>query len=187
VTFATWHEPVRLLDESTGPATDQQRGLASTIGLVLTETEPRGVAAVMLEEHLRPLIRGGGDSEPATDRQRDYLVELGSREADDARLTKRVASAWIGHHLAVRNAGYLRQLAPVRGDAVIKRSLWRNPEDRRLHETLDYAVVSSIGANGLVYFRGGNGTCGWPSLLTRAPVRSRAEDFPQVRELNDGA
>lgn len=184
MTFATWHEPVRLLGESTRPATDQQRELASTIGLALTGSEPRGVAAVMLEEHLQPLIWGRGP-ESATDRQRSFLVELGSRKADDARLTKRVASAWIEHYLAVRNAECLRNLALVRGDAVIKRTLWRHPGDGRLHETLDYAVVSSIGANGMVYFRGGNGKCGWPSSLTRAPGRTRREDFPQFRELTD--
>lgn len=99
MTFPTWHEPVRLLEESTGPATDQQRELASTVGLALVGTWPRGVVAVLLEEYLQPLI-WGGESERATDRQRAFLVELGSRVADDAGLTKRTASAWIQHHLA---------------------------------------------------------------------------------------
>jgi hypothetical protein len=74
MTFPTWHEPVRLLGESTRRETDQQRELASTVGLVLAGTEPRGVAAVLLEEHLQPLI-WGGESERATDRLfRDALV-----------------------------------------------------------------------------------------------------------------
>jgi hypothetical protein len=184
VTFATWHEPVRLLDESARGATDQQRKLASTIGLELVGTEPRRVAAVMLEEHLRPLM-WGEQSEPATDRQRAFLVELGSHEADDALLARPVASAWIGHYLAVRTAGCLRHLALVRGDAVIKRTLWKHPVDGRLCETLDYAVVSSIGADGVVHFRGGNGKRGWPSSLTRAAVQTSREDFPQFRELSD--
>src|SRR5690348_13751331 len=140
----------------------------------------------MLEEHMQPLI-WGREPEVATDRQRAFLIELGSRKADDARLTKRVASAWIGHCLAVRTARCLRHLTLVRGDAVIKRTLWRNPEDGRPHETLDYAVVSSIGANGMVYFRGGNGKCAWPSSLTRTPAQSSPEDFPQFRELDNGA
>jgi hypothetical protein len=177
-------QPVRLLNERTGPATARQRELAGTIGLALTGTEPMGVAAVMLEEHLQPLI-WGTESEPATDRQRAFLVELGSREADGAGLTKRAASAWIEHYLAVRTIECLRHLALGRGDAIIKRTLWRHPEDRRMHETLDYAVVSSIGADGLVYFRGGNGKCGWPSSLTRVPAGSHREDFPQFRELPD--
>jgi hypothetical protein len=184
VTFATWYEPVRLLDERTGPATDQQRELASTIGFPLTGMEPMGVTAVMLEEHLEPLI-WGRVPEPATDRQRVFLAELGSDEADNALLTKQVASAWIGHWLAVRTATCLRHLVLVRGDAVIKRTLWRNPQDGRLHEALDYVMVSSIGADGLVYFRGGNGQCGWPSSLMRPPMGSHQEDFPQLRELSD--
>ncbi len=184
MTFPTWHEPVRLLEESTRPATNQQRELASTVGLALAGTEPRGVAAVLLEEHLQPLI-WGRESERATDRQRAFLVELGSHVADDAGLTKRTASAWIEHHLALRSIDCLRRLALVRDDAVIKRTRWRHPESGRLCETLDYAVVSSIGADGMVYFRGGNGKCGWPSSLTRAPTRTRHDDYPMFREFPD--
>jgi hypothetical protein len=154
VTFATWHEPVRLIDERTGPATDQQRELASAIGLALTGAEPLAVTAAMLEEHLQPVILGRVP-EPATDRQRAFLIELGSDEADNARLTKRVASAWIEHYLAVRAGNCLRQLMLVRDDAVIKRRVSRNPVDGHLYETLDYAVVSSISEDGMVYFRGG--------------------------------
>jgi hypothetical protein len=43
----------------------------------------------------------------------------------------------------------LRNLVLIRGDAVINRTLWRNPEDGGPHETLEYAVVSSMGADGL--------------------------------------
>lgn len=186
MTFPTWHEPLRLLEQNTGPATDQQRELADTVGLALAGTEPRGVAAILLEEHLQPLIRGG-ESERATDRQRAFLVELGSRVADDAGLTKRTASAWIQHHLALRSIESLRRLALVRDDTVIKRTRWRHPETERLCETLDYAVVSSIGADGMVYFRGGNGRCGWPSSLTRAPARIRRDDYPKFRELSDNS
>jgi hypothetical protein len=144
-----------------------------------------GVAAVMLEEHLQPLI-WGRNPEHATDRQRAFLVELGSHEADNADLSKQVASAWIDHCLAVRTALCLKRLLLVSGDAVVKRSLWRNPEDGTPHEMLAYAVVSSIGANGLVYFRGGNGQCGWPSSLMRPPAGSHQENFPQTRKLEEG-
>jgi hypothetical protein len=186
MTFPTWHEPVRLLEENTGPATNQQRDLARTVGLTLVGTEPRGVAAVLLEEHLQPLIRGR-QSERATERQRAFLVELGSRVADDADLTKRAASAWIEHHLALRSIEYLKRLALARDDVVIKRTRWRHSETGRLCETLDYAIVSSIGANGMVYFRGGNGKCGWPSSLARAATRIRRDDYPKFRELPDHA
>ena len=182
MTFPSWHEPVRLLEESMGPATNQQRELASTIGLALVGTEPKGVAAVLLEEHLQPLI-WGTEPEHATDRQRAFLVELGSRVADNAGLTKRTASVWIEHHLALRSIECLKRLALVRDDAVIKRTYWRHPATGQLCETLDYAVVSSIGADGMVYFRGGNGKCGRPSSLTRAPTHTLRDDYPMFREL----
>jgi hypothetical protein len=58
MTFPTWHEPVRLLEKSTGPATDQQREIASTVALALVGAEPQGVTAVLLEEYLQ---RSSGD------------------------------------------------------------------------------------------------------------------------------
>lgn len=184
VTFPAWREPVRLLEQSTGPATTQQRDLAKTVGLTLMGTEPWGVAAVLLEEHLQPLI-WGREWESATDRQRTFLAKLGSQVANDAGLTKRTASAWIEYHLALRSIESLKRLALARDDPVIKRTRWRHPETKRLCETLDYAIVSSIGANGMVYFRGGNGKCGWPSSLARAATRIRPDDYPKFCEISD--
>lgn len=145
----------------------------------------RGVLPPSCSRNICNRSSGGGESERATDRQRAFLVELGSHVADDAGLTKRTASAWIQHHLALRSIESLRRLTLVRDDAVIKRTCWRHPETERPCETLDYAVVSSIGADGMVYFRGGNGRCGWPSSLTRAPARTRRDDYPKFRGLSD--
>jgi hypothetical protein len=180
-----WREPVRLLEAETGdPATGQQRALAAMTGLALAGSEPRGVVAVMLEEHLRPTI-WGVQPERATDRQRNLLSSFGVADAADALLSRRVASAWISHHFAVRTLEHLRRLVLERGDAVIKRSRSRSAADGKLYEHVEYGVVSSIGANGRVYFRGGGGRSAWPSSLERAPATSRPEDYPQFREATD--
>ena len=57
-TYEDWREPVRQLELDSGPATEAQRALAEHVDLALGGSEPQGVAAVMLEQHLRPAIWG---------------------------------------------------------------------------------------------------------------------------------
>lgn len=180
--YADWREPVRRLELGTGAATEAQRSLAAKVGLELVGDEPHGVTGVMLEEHLRPMI-WGASSDPVTDRQRHFLTGLGEARATDPGLTKPVASAWIAHRLAVRNRERLRALRLARGDAVIKRTVWRHPETGLPHESMDYCVVSSIGVSGLVYFRGGNGKCGWPSVLSLATADDLPVEYPRFNPL----
>jgi len=79
------------MSEAVGPATADQRQLASRVDLALGD-EPRAVAAAMLEDYLAPAIRGATPL-AATDRQRDFLRELGPPQADQQLLTRNVASA----------------------------------------------------------------------------------------------
>lgn len=178
MTYPNWCEPVRLLELRTGPSTPRQRELAEQFGLAWGGTEPHDVVGLMLEEHVR-LVIWGTQPKPATARQRAFLVKLGATRAADPSLTKAVASAWIEHHLALRTIERLRTLGLTRGDAVIKRTIWRHPETGLPHESRDYFIVSTIGAGGLVYFKGGNGRCGWPSSLERATEADSPSDFPQ--------
>lgn len=174
VTFVDWTEPVRLLETELLPATEDQLALASFVGLHLSDDLPRGVAAVILEDALRPRISGtSAESAPAdlqpTDRQMEFLRGTAHGELwTRAVLSRRSASAWIGHFLAERTAHRLRETQLIQGDRVTKTSSWVDEATGELHEWSQEYEVSSIGANGLVYFRGGNGQCGWPSSLTRA-------------------
>jgi hypothetical protein len=86
-------------------------------------------------------------------------------------LSKSLASAWINHYLAVRNADRLQELRLARGDRVVHQRTWVDHSTGELNNWSDRHVVSSIGARGLVYFKGGNGKCGWPTNL------SRCDDF----------
>jgi len=125
----------------------------------------------MLEDHLRPRIWADATREaaPATEKQLNFLEAL----AHDgpwrrSSLSKGVASAWIGHHLTARNAERLRELRLRAGDQVINARTWVDHDTGELHTLLDHFVVSSIGSAGLVYFKGGNGKCAWPSRLSHA-------------------
>lgn len=77
--------------------------------------------------------------------------------------TRTEISAWIDHHLARGTAHVLEQLKLRNGDTVAVRWSYATDEPTRAWE----AQVSSIGANGLVYFKGGNGQCAWPRSITK--------------------
>lgn len=155
--YHDWHEPVRLLVESNGPATQEQHGLARLLSLPLGATEPRKIASARLEDRVEPAIHGRIVSE-ATERQIAFLQEVSPADANHAVMSKRVASAWIDYYLAQRTVAALKRLQPRRGDQLVM--LNEDPlENRRCY------TVSSVGANGRIYFMGGGGAGAWPSRL----------------------
>lgn len=170
MTFPDWNEPVRLLEEQSGPVAQEQLELAAQVGLPLAGDLPRGVAAAMLEEHLRSRIWGAPRREgaPATEKQLEFLEVIAhDRLFERMPLSKRLASAWINHYLDVRNAKKLRELRLTTGDHVVHQRTTVDPGTGERHSWDDRHVVSSIGASGLVYFKGGNGRCAWPTSLSR--------------------
>ena len=78
-----------------------------------------------------------------------------------------VASAWIDHYLSLQTAQALEALQPRTGDEVHHRHDYIDPATGEEVDLGGTVTVSSIGSNGLVYFRGGNGQCGWPTNLLR--------------------
>lgn len=172
VSFPDWREPVRLLEGRTGPTTARQLQLPAQVGISLDSGLPRGVAAALLNEHLHPRISGEPvqPADPATTKQLEFLGMIGhDRAYERTPLTKTLASAWIEQYLARLTAARLRSLMLSSGDRVVHRTTLIDPDTGEVHEWSDCYVVSSIGASGLVYFKGGNGKCGWPTNLSRAP------------------
>ena len=95
-----------------------------------------------------------------------FLEELG-HPREVAGLSRSVASAWIEHYLSVRAARALEELRLRAGDVVDHEHRHVDPTTGEMHVWFQRQTVSSIGRNGLVYFRGGNAQCGWPSQLHR--------------------
>lgn len=124
----------------------------------------------MLEDHLLPRIWADPARQalPATQKQLAFLERIADQQSwKRSPLSKRVASAWIDHFLTKRNVQRLRELKLRSGDRVTKSETWANPLTGETQiRTADH-VVSSIGASGLVYFKGGNGQCAWPSTVSR--------------------
>lgn len=166
VTYADWREPVRRLRATTGPATEELLRVAVALGCP-HEAEPHGVLCAIVEDWLRPVLYG--ESSPlATERQLAYLASLGDTNVEPG-MHRPVASAWIDHYLALGSAQALECLELVSGDQVHLKNDYIDPGTGEITDLGGTFTVSSIGSNGLVYFRGGNGKCAWPTKLL--PIR----------------
>jgi hypothetical protein len=174
--YPDWVEPVRLLTAWVGSATAEQVGLAEKLGLPVAGNAPRGVMVALLEDRLRPALHGM-EPDAATERQRAFLRELGGEHHADPGLTKTVASAWIDYHLTLRTIGALQSLRPVCGNVVVRHHQVAFPDGSTESYDAEH-VVSSVQDDGLIFFKGGNGQCAWPSNLTSLDARSAAVDLP---------
>lgn len=149
----------------TGAATKEQLRVADAVGCPHAQ-EPIGVLTALIEAWLRPSLYGNV-SLLATPRQLEFLESL-DHEQPQGDMARTVASAWISHHLSVRTANALESLQLKAGDRVSHEREFVDPDSGEVSHHDEVFMVSSIGTNGLVYFRGGNGKCGWPSSLRRA-------------------
>ena len=165
MTYPDWQVPAQLLDQSAAPPSMDQMELVALLRIQLEGNEPYSVVAAIIEAHLKPKIWGLEEA-PATHRQLAYLHELAGSHFMQKALSISVASAWIQHYLGSRTSKRLRELKLKAGDEVVMARVFPDPLTSIPIEWVDEFTVSSIGANGLVYFKGGNGKCGWPTTLS---------------------
>ena len=164
VSYLDWSEPVRFLRERTGPATAEVLNVATLLGCP-HNGEPHGVMCAIVEEWLRPVLYGNS-SPPATEKQLAYLVSLGHPKVESV-IPRPVASAWIEYYQSIHSANALTHLKLASGDRVRFKGDHVEPSAGEVSGIGRGYTVSSIGESGLVYFRGGNGKCAWPSRLCR--------------------
>lgn len=158
MSYTDWRTPARLLTQKMAPATQPQQEFAALLDLIIEPTTPQLVAAAVLTDASEPFIHGTCPR-PASEAQLGFLRSL-HRERSFKNVTARVASAWIDYYLAERSVRLLHELRPQRGNVV-----------RRIESATEtHVTVSSIGANGRVYFMGGGGHGAWPSELNRVTI-----------------
>ncbi|MBU8743635.1 hypothetical protein [Micrococcus luteus] len=162
MTYADWREPVRRLRDATGPASEDLLAVAEKLGCAHAN-EPHGVLAAIVEDWLSPVLRG---AQPllVTEKQLAFLEVLGHVGGLPG-MSRAVASAWIDHYLSLATADALERLQLSAGDTVRVIQNDADPEAGELADLGRVVTVSSIGGDGLVYFRGGNGQCAWPTRL----------------------
>jgi hypothetical protein len=161
--FADSDQVIRVIGVANERATNDQAALAGVIGLKLLGTEPRAVVAEMIEDEIAPAVWGEARV-PATQRQRAFLAELDPSLATDL-MSLRVADAWIRHLLLLRRAEVLTARRLQRGMQVVKTVHWTDPATGEGRDLMTKHEVSSIGSNGRVHFKGGNGQGAWPDEL----------------------
>jgi hypothetical protein len=170
VVFRSYAGAVESLSRVVAGASEDQIQLAIETGCALRLPLPRIVAAAYLRDHLDARIAGDGPSSPraATPRQLVFLKSLiaSGPPRRDAR-TIGIVSAWITYYLALRSIDCLSALRIGSGDVVMRRHDWTDSIDGTVRTYEDKMIVSSIGADGLVYFKGGNGQCAHPHRLRR--------------------
>ena len=165
MTYTDWQEPTQQLRAITGPPTKELLSLTNSLEFS-HKHEPHGVLSALVEDWLRPVLHQQ-QSAPATEKQLNYLKTL-TRSDANPNMTRPIASAWINHHLALRTIHALNQLKLKSGDKVQVKKESVNPETGEIVDIGGMFTISSIGANGLVYFRGGNGNCAWPDKIHKA-------------------
>ncbi|MEU2353669.1 hypothetical protein ABZ599_12000 [Streptomyces misionensis] len=163
MSYRTWEPVTRLLKAKIILATTSQLSTAEALGIRIDRSLPKTVAAAVIEDHLKPLIR---DTHPpkATGRQIQFLKELEhSGELED--ISASVASAWIEHHLDALNLQALFDMRLKAGDTVALISDVIDLTTGEIRPDPRIRKISSIDRRGRVHFRGGGGQGAWPSQL----------------------
>lgn len=155
VSHTSWPPVVALLKRQLGPPGDELLDIAARLDLMVPSDCPAIVLRAKISERLEPALFDR-PARKSTAAQLRLLEEL----AEETRTTVHrpessiVADAWIAVLVRRNRIAALEILQLNRGDLV---------EDKHDGQT---ALVSSIGRNGLVYFRARHGcSCARPSSL----------------------
>ena len=140
---------------------DYQKRIAALLGIDISR-DTQGVAAAKIKDIVTPAISVDTKVYPATPRQ---LALADSLEIDVSQDSFNVAFAKIADRLSEQNKELLDELRLKSGDKVVK--CQRVEIEGRIEELSNEYTVSSIGRDGRIYFKGGNGQGAWPNKVTK--------------------
>lgn len=163
-----WRLVADKLESLTAAPSEEQKGLATAIGISIPADVPAPVAAVILRDALSSvLLQSVGGKADIPEALTDLEGELGL--TTPAYLTtgsRQEISAWFHARYMLATARGLYELQPELGDVVSGHS-----------GTSENRVISSIGDNGRVYFKGRGSA--WPNHL-RAVARAGTPGHPEA-------
>ena len=141
--------------------TDIQKEIAKALGVDIS-SDSRNVAAARIREVVELAINPNSTYRNATQKQIDFAALLGLDASGDSFW---VCSAKIDDKLRERNLLALERLKLKSGDRVIVTKRIKIKEQQ--HEYVEEHIVSSIGKNLRVYFKGGRGQSAWPGQIEK--------------------
>ena len=141
--------------------TDTQIKIANTLGIDILG-DSRDVAAARIREVIEPAINPNSIYRTATRKQIEFAASLGLDVSGDSIW---VCSAKIDDKLRELNQLALESLKLKPGDKV--RVTKKIKVDEQQHEYQEEHIVSSVGKNLRVYFKGGGGRGAWPGQIEK--------------------
>lgn len=160
MSFRNWNEAVKELAMQTVLATPEQQKLGKIVGKPIPQDMPRIVAATTLRLTLAKELNIP-PPRPITERYKRRLqILLGPSDPHISPKTEEEAEAWVMYLRFMRRQENLSKLKLNEGDVVETKAG-------------EVAEVSSIGQDGRVFFKGGQGFGSWPDLIT---VVARIDD-----------
>jgi len=122
----------------------------------------RNLASAKIHDFVHKAIYPGSEIKKATKKQIKLGEKINLNLENDS---MRVASAKIKDKLNNINKNAIKKLNLSPGDKVIKKSKL-SINGKEIERTKEY-IVSSIGKNNRVYFKGGNGRGAWPTEVEK--------------------
>ncbi len=149
--FRTWREACKVLAEATAAATQKQQELGEILGKRIPPDVPRVVAAAILRVALAEELNL--QPQPVSYFSESRLKILHRKDLPISPQNEDEAAAWISYLRLLGRLECLLELKLCEGDIV---------------ETYDgeVAEISSIGQDGRVIFKGGQGYGAWPDLIS---------------------
>lgn len=145
--------------------TEEQKKIASLLSIDIS-TDSQKIASARIREVVEPAINPDVGYRSPTQSQIELAQKLGLDISGD--------SLWVGYAKISEKLDELNQEAMERlqlqpGDWV-KHTHFVEYEGKH-HRMQKKYQVSSIGRDGKVYFKGGNGNCAWPTQLEKIENR----------------
>ena len=166
-----WEEVASKLEAFVTGPTPEQTDVAKSLKIEIDPSMPAPVAAVILKSRLsdaiiEPLKTGAEIPENLT-----QLEEELGLEHTKAFITGTFAErdAWFKSRYILMTVNGLKKLQPRVSDVVVR----ADDPNRQM-------VISSIGENGRIYMKGGNGLGAWPNHLTLIARQGESEDHESM-------
>ncbi|MCX8098889.1 MAG: hypothetical protein N3F11_07805 [Casimicrobiaceae bacterium] len=141
------------------PPSKEQLLIAEVLGVSIAE-DTYNVAAARLFDAVASAV-GAKSARPSSDRQRAFADSIGLNVSRDS---MRVASAKIRDALLAKNQRAIAEMNLQPGDKVVRLDQREFDGEGALKKEF---VVSSIGSNGRVFFKGSNCQGEWPTKLRK--------------------